>query len=300
MELWIPIAIAAAAFQNVRFMLQKVLSAGNLTATGATFSRFVYSAPLVWVLVLLYSNVSGIGLPSLPVTFWFYALFGGLAQVLATISVVALFKHRNFAVGITLKKTETVQSILVGFVVLGDRVSWAGFGAILIGLIGVLLLVDAPQAKGRLGQRLFNKASGLGLGAGLLFAFSAVGYRGASHVLPLDDTFLRAALTLACVTTSQALGMALWMRFRDAGQITKVLRIWKTAGLVGLTSMAGSLFWFIAFTLENTAYVKAVGQIELVFSFLASVLFFKEKVVPREIAGIVILSLAIVLLILVK
>ncbi|WP_375256379.1 EamA/RhaT family transporter, partial [Yoonia sp.] len=222
MELWIPIAIAAAAFQNVRFMLQKVLSAGNLTATGATFSRFVYSAPLVWVLVLLYSNVSGIGLPSLPVTFWFYALFGGLAQVLATISVVALFKHRNFAVGITLKKTETVQSVLVGFVVLGDRVSWAGFGAILIGLIGVLLLVDAPQAKGRLGQRLFNKASGLGLGAGLLFAFSAVGYRGASHALPLDDTFLRAALTLACVTTSQALGMALWMRFRDAGQITKV------------------------------------------------------------------------------
>ena len=300
MELWIPIAIAAAAFQNVRFMLQKVLSAGNLTATGATFSRFVYSAPLVWVLVLLYSNISGIGLPSLPVTFWFYALFGGLAQVLATISVVALFKHRNFAVGITLKKTETVQSVLVGFVVLGDRVSWAGFGAILIGLIGVLLLVDAPQAKGRLGQRLFNKASGLGLGAGLLFAFSAVGYRGASHALPLDDTFLRAALTLACVTTSQALGMALWMRFRDAGQITKVLRIWRTAGLVGLTSMAGSLFWFIAFTLENTAYVKAVGQIELVFSFLASVLFFKEKVVPREIAGIVILSLAIVLLILVK
>ncbi|MDG1431230.1 MAG: DMT family transporter [Paracoccaceae bacterium] len=300
MELWIPIAIAAAAFQNVRFMLQKVLSTVNLTATGATFSRFIYSAPLVWLLVLAYSNLSGISLPALSPKFWLFALCGGLAQVLATISVVALFKHRNFAVGITLKKTETVQSVLVGFVILGDQVSWAGFGAILIGLIGVLLLVDAPQSKGPMFQRVFNKAAGLGLGAGILFACSAVGYRGASHSLALDDTFLRAALTLACVTSAQAIGMAVWMRFRDKGQITKVLSVWRTAGLVGLTSMAGSLCWFIAFTLENAAYVKAVGQVELVFSFLASVLFFKEKVVLREVAGIAVLSLAIVVLILVK
>jgi len=300
MELWIPIAIAAAAFQNVRFMLQKVLSTGNLTATGATFSRFVYSAPLVWVLVWAYSKYSGIGVPDLPIRFWIFALCGGLAQVLATIFVVALFKHRNFAVGITLKKTETVQSVLVGFVILGDQVSWAGFGAILIGLVGVLLLVDTPQSEASFSKRIFNRAAGLGLGAGVLFAFSAVGYRGASHALALDDTFLRAAITLACVTTSQAVGMAVWMRFRDVGQITKVLRIWRTAVLVGVTSMAGSLCWFIAFTLENAAYVKAVGQIELVFSFLASVFFFKEKVVGREIAGILILSAAIGILIVVK
>ena len=64
--------------------------------------------------------------------------------------------------------------------------------------------------------------------------------------------------------------------------------------------MAGSLCWFIAFTLQNAAYVKAVGQIELVFSFLASTIFFKEKVSSREISGIVILCVAIVLLIFAK
>ena len=137
MEIWIPITIAAALFQNVRFMLQKVLSTDNLSATGATFSRFVYSAPLVWVLLLAFATAFNFKLPELSFVFWIFALSGGTAQVLATICVVALFKRRNFAVGITLKKTETLQAVLVGFVVLGDVVSWAGFGAIFIGLIAV-------------------------------------------------------------------------------------------------------------------------------------------------------------------
>lgn len=300
MELWILIAIAAAFFQNVRFMLQKVLSTGSLSATGATFSRFVYSAPLVWLLLFVYTVAVNVTLPKLSWAFWAYALAGGLAQVLATICVVALFKHRNFAVGITLKKTETLQAVMIGFLVLGDVISWAGFGAIFIGLVGVLLLADAPQAEGALLQRVFNRAAGLGLASGVLFACSGVAYRGASLELATDSALLRAMMTLACVTTSQAIGMAVWMRLREQGEITRVLQTWKTASLVGLTSMAGSLCWFIAFTLQNAAYVKAVGQIELVFSFLASTIFFKEKVSSREISGIVILCVAIVLLIFAK
>ena len=300
MELWILIAIAAAFFQNARFMLQKVLSTGSLSATGATFSRFVYSAPLVWMLLFVYTASVNVSLPKLSWAFWAYALGGGLAQVMATICVVALFKHRNFAVGITLKKTETLQAVMIGFLVLGDVISWAGFGAIFIGLVGVLLLADAPQAEGALLQRVFNRAAGLGLASGVLFACSGVAYRGASLELATDSALLRAMMTLACVTTSQAIGMAVWMRLREQGEITRVLQTWKTASLVGLTSMAGSLCWFIAFTLQNAAYVKAVGQIELVFSFLASTIFFKEKVSSREISGIVILCVAIVLLIFAK
>ena len=46
-ELWVVLSVAAAGFQTLRFMLQKVLSTALLTPTGATFARFVYSAPLV-------------------------------------------------------------------------------------------------------------------------------------------------------------------------------------------------------------------------------------------------------------
>ena len=46
MELWIIASVAAAAFQTVRFMLQKHLAQVSLSAAGATFARFVYSAPI--------------------------------------------------------------------------------------------------------------------------------------------------------------------------------------------------------------------------------------------------------------
>ena len=97
----------------------------------------------------------------------------------------------------------------------------------------------------------------------------------------------------------QTFGMALWLRIRDPGQITETLRNWRTASLVGLTSMAGSYCWFTAFTLQTAAYVYAVGQIEVVFSFLIGVLVFREKSSGREISGILLLILSILMLILV-
>ena len=67
---------------------------------------------------------------------------------------------------------------------------------------------------------------------------------------------------------------------------------------VGLTSLGGSFCWFLAFTLQNAAYVNALGQIEMVFSLLASVLFFREVITRRELLGMALLGLSILLLIL--
>ena len=58
MDVWIPITIAAAAAQTVRFMLQKHLKSTQLSTVGATFSRFVYSAPLIGVLIVIYARLS--------------------------------------------------------------------------------------------------------------------------------------------------------------------------------------------------------------------------------------------------
>ena len=85
---------------------------------------------------------------------------------------------------------------------------------------------------------------------------------------------------------------------RDRAEIVAVLAAWRVAALVGLTSMIGSFLWFTAFTLQNAAYVKAVGQIELVLSVLASVLFFHEKISARELGGIALLLVSILVLVL--
>ncbi|MFT6696007.1 MAG: putative membrane protein, partial [Paracoccaceae bacterium] len=123
MELWIPIAIFAAFAQNLRFMLQKHLKATRLSTGGATFSRFVFAAPLAVLLVAVLSISGFRELPELNLRFAGFAMIGGLGQIMATMFVVALFAERNFTVGITLKKTEVMQTAILSLIVLGEAVS---------------------------------------------------------------------------------------------------------------------------------------------------------------------------------
>ncbi|MEP1327234.1 DMT family transporter [Pseudophaeobacter sp.] len=293
---WIPVTLAAATFQTLRFMLQKVLSSVTLSPGGATFARFAYSAPFILSGLAIYLWQSGQSLPHLGSQFWIFGLIGSVSQILATVCVVSLFKQRNFAVGITFKKTEVIQTAIVGLVILGDGISAWGWVAILIGLCAVLVLSKPPEASGAWWTHLTNKASKLGLGAGVLFAFSAVSYRGASLQLGDLAPVFRAGVTLAAVVSLQTVLMLIWLALREKGEIMRVWQARRVAVWVGLTSLGGSFCWFWAFTLQNAAYVKALGQVELLLSVLASVLFFKEKISRREMAGMALLVLSILAL----
>lgn len=298
MSLWIYVTIAAATFQTVRFMLQKVLASVTLSPAGATFSRFVYSAPIILAGLAAYLAITGRALPVLTWPFWLFSIIGGLSQILATICVVALFKQRNFAVGITFKKTEVIQTAIVGLMVLGDQISTLGWVAIMLGLSAVFVLSKTPGSSGPWWQHLTNRAAKLGLGSGVLFAFSAVSYRGASLQLGDLEPAFRAAITLSVVVSLQTLMMFIWLGWRDRGEISRVWAARRVAIWVGLTSMGGSFCWFWAFSMQNAAYVKALGQVELILSILATVLFFKEKITTREVFGIVLLIASILALVL--
>ena len=298
-DLWILVTLAAAVFQTGRFMLQKYLATATLSAAGATFSRFLYSAPFILLGLVAYLALSASPLPALGPGFWAHGLVGGTAQILATVCVVLLFKQRNFAVGITFKKTEVILTVLVGWIILGEGVSATGFAAIALGVVGLLLLSGGAEAKGFHLRDLRNRAAGLGIASGALFAVSAVSYRGASLAVQTDLPVLRAGVTLAAVVTMQSLIMAVYLRLREPGQIRDVWRARRVAVWIGLTSMGGSLCWFIAFTLQNAAYVKALGQVELILSVAASTLFFREKISPREAAGMAVLIASILMLVMV-
>ena len=48
MELWIPLTIAAAFFQNIRSAMQKHLQ-GKLSTLGAAYVRFIYALPIALI-----------------------------------------------------------------------------------------------------------------------------------------------------------------------------------------------------------------------------------------------------------
>lgn len=298
MPLWIAATIFAAFMQNIRFALQRHLKVTTLSTGGATWARFAFAVPFVGLALLGYQDVSGQAWPVVGAGFWPYVVIGAVAQMTATACVVALFSRRNFYVGITLKKSEVILTALIGLVVLGEAVSNPVLIAIGVGFVGVLILSDPPKETGLpWTARIFNSASGFGLASGLLFGVSAVCYRGAILALDGGDAPLRAAMALLTATVVQTTTLGLWLAIRERGQITAVLREWRITSLTGLTSMLGSLGWFIAFALQTAAYVKALGQIELLFTFAFSALVLREKTSRNELIGIgfIIASLALIL-----
>lgn len=299
LELWVPITVAAAFLQNARSTVQRHLS-GRLSTTGATFTRFVYAFPLAGAYVLVLRHGIGLPLPAPSVPFAVYAALGGIAQIVATQLLLYSFRFRNFAVGTTYSKTETIQAALFGIVVLGDRLSVGAAAAILISLAGVVAISAARQAAGVRGLvlSLSEKPALIGLASGASFAISAVCYRAASLSLGGDGFLMQAAFTLACVTLLQTVLMAIYLRLREPGEMRAVFRAWRVASLAGLFGCGASACWFTAMTLQNVAYVRALGQIELVFTFVASYAMFKERSTRLEIVGILLVVSGILVLLL--
>ena len=71
------------------------------------------------------------------------------------------------------------------------------------------------------------------------------------------------------------------------------MKVWRQSSLVGLFSLIGSWCWFAAFSLQSAAYVFAVGQVELLFSLIIGVVWFRERLTARELAGMVLLTASI-------
>lgn len=295
MPVWIPITFAAAFAQNLRSLLQKKLRE-SLSVWGATAARFVFAAPLAVIVALAAWGAGGASLQSPGPAFLGLMVAGGLAQIIATGCMIHLFSFRNFAVGTAFTKTEALQTALFGLILLGETLNIYALAAIMAGLAGVLLISLPPESKG---TRL--KVDGriiYGLLSGGLFGLSAVCFRGASLTLGSGPAFVRASITLGCVLVFQALAIGMWLRFREPGELKRMFTAWRITGLVGLAGVSASLCWFTAMAMVNAALVRAVGQVEIIFTVATSWFFFRETISAREFTGLGILTLSIVALIL--
>jgi drug/metabolite transporter (DMT)-like permease len=299
MDAWIPITLAAAFLQNLRSALQKHLTA-RLSTTGATFARFAYAAPLAALYVAGLAVLGGYPVPEPNPAFTLYVLVGGTFQIFGTALLVHLFSFRNFAVGTTYSKTETVQTAIFGILILGDPLSLGAASAILISLFGVMTISVARTDLSffRLLTGWFEKPALIGIASGACFGISAVSYRGASLSLGGEGFLMQAAFTLLCVTSFQTVVMAAWMRLREPGQLTAVAKSWRVSVWVSLSGMLASACWFTAMTIQNAAYVRALGQVELLFTFAAAHLFFREHSNALELIGIGLVAGGILLLLL--
>jgi drug/metabolite transporter (DMT)-like permease len=290
--LWIPITIAAAAFQTARNAFQRSLT-GALSALGATYTRFLFGLPFALLYALVVFASTDQPAPAFDAAFLGWATLGGVSQILGTFFLLQLFQLRNFSTGIAFSKSEVLQVALFGLLVLGDAITPLAAAAIAVATTGLVLLADtgALGLRSALGS-LAARPALLGLGTGAAFAVAAVGFRAAS--LSLGLPFLAsAAATLATSLSVQSVLMTLYLRFREPGQIGSVLALWRRSLLPGFTGAAASACWFTAMTLEVAAYVRMLGLIEVLFGYGVAIFALRERPGRREQVGTALLVLAI-------
>lgn len=298
-SLWILLTVAAAFLQNVRSALQKHLKE-RLGTTGATFIRFGYGFPvaLAYLAILIFGFDYEVPQPN--VSFISFVAIGGLAQITATALLVTLFDARNFAVGTTYSKTETVQAAVFALVFLGESISLTAALGILVSLIGVIAISATKNPDGliSIAKNWTNHAALTGLASGALFGIAAISVRGGSLSLGGDGFLVQASFTLAVMLIYQTIIMASYMAIRNFSELWDVLRAWRVAMWVGASGAIASIGWFTAMTIQNAALVRALGQIELVFTIIVSVVVFREKIVRTELIGILLVVGGILILLL--
>jgi drug/metabolite transporter (DMT)-like permease len=299
MPIWVFISVAAALLQCWRTAMQQKLR-NLLSVNGAGFVGYLYGAPTALLLLVIAVAVTGNAIPAINPMFILWCVLSGLLQIVATNLLIMSFGYRNFAVGTAYSKTETVQTALLALFVLHEHprpLAWIGMG---IGLVGVMTLSLAGRGlKPRaLLAATVQPAALCGLGSGLMFAFTAVIIKLSNQSLIGPSLLVRALFTLVITNTLQIVMQVVFLYWREPAELRKAFTSWRSSMWVGTLSGCGSACWFTAFAIAEVARVRAVGQIEIVFTLLFSRFYLKEILKRADVAGLSLVVFGVLLVVL--
>ncbi len=279
--------------QAIRTAGQKQLS-GHLNAMATTGVRYIYALPFACLYLFFITQQRDVVLPVLNEQFLKYASIACFMQIIGTFCLVAAFKYRNFAVATSLAKTEAIQVAIVGALVFSAYLSPLGWLSVFVGVMGVLIV---SKVKFTFADVFQNPGAGFGLASGLALAITTLLIRESSLALN-TDLLVSAAVTLVFMITVQSFISIIYVWFQNKTQLTLMLKHWRLCLFVGITSVIGSIGWFTAASLQNAAYVKALGQIEIFITLFLTYRIFKERISRMEYLGMFLILASVIILLL--
>lgn len=279
-------------FQAWRTAVQQRVRA-ELSVNAAGLVRYLYGFPVGCLMLGLYLLVRQGAVPDHGAGFWINAAIGGFAQILGTTLLIMAFGFRNYVVGTAYAKTEAVQGAVLAMIMLGEHLSlltWTGIG---VGVAGVLVLSAGGQ---RLQLRQIVQPAALcGLGAGFLFAMTSVFIKRATLSVETSDKVLAALTTLVAVLALQTLMQGAYVVVREREQFARIFGSWRVSGQVGLLAAMGSACWFTGFATAPVALVRAVGQVEVIFTLGFGHFYLREPLARSEVLGLLTVGCGVVL-----
>lgn len=291
---WIPIVIWAAFAQTIRNATQRTLVA-SLGTLAATLVRFLYGLPfaVAWLLVVHPITGTAAGWPPFNPAYAGWLVLGAGAQLVATACLLMAMKQRNFIIGVTFSKTEVLQVGIFATVMLQELPTLLSGIAMVVATLGVVLL-SLPK-KAAPGAAAWNgNAAWFGLASGACFALSSVGYRGAALALGGTSPWIIGAWNVLLAQSMQTLVLGSWIALRQPGTMGAIARAWRPSLLAGMMGALASIGWLTATAMRPAVDVRTLGLVEVLFSYLVSRQFFKERMSHRELAGLMLVMVGVV------
>ena len=294
---WVLVTIFGAFFQNLRSSLQKKLNK-DISTIASTYVRFAFALPFAAILFFIFfRNLQIINTILIQPGFLFNVFLASIFQIIFTFTLLYLFNFSNFVVGTSLSKTEVIQVAFFEYLILNEKLNKLGISGIIISTLGVILL-SVKDLK-LFFNNLFSKTTIIGLVSGLFLALSVVYFRAAVLTLEnISSNFGKAISALFIGLFIQTFILTIYLIFFEKSEFKKLYHDKYECLLTGMAGLLASLSWFYAFTLIQSSFVRAVGQVELLFSYFSSRYMFKEKVRITEIIGIIIFVFGVTILLL--
>ncbi len=264
---------------------------GQLSLNAAGLVRYFYGLPVGIVLLAGYVATTGEGLPEIGRTFLPYALAAGFAQIIGTNLLLMAFGYRNYVAGTAFAKTEAIQGAVLAMILLGEHLTLLTWVGIAVGVAGVMV-VSAAGARFRFAD-LVQPAALCGLGAGFGFTMTSIFVKSATFDVATTDKVQAALLALVAVQAGQTVMQGGYVALRERAELPKVLATWRTSGQVGVLAALGSACWFTGFATAPVALVRAVGQIEVLFTLGFSRLYLREPMHRHDVIGLILIGIGV-------
>ena len=265
---WIIFTISGAFFQNLRSSLQKKLNK-DLSTVASTYVRFAFALPFaILIFFLNFGNFEIISKILKQTDFIYLTSIASIFQIIFTFTLLYLFNFSNFVVGTSLSKTEVVQVAIFEYFLLKDKLNVFGIFGIIIATVGVII-ISIKDLK-LFFSNFFSKTTFVGLLTGLFLGLSVVFFRAAA--LSLEDfssNFDKAIITLFFGLIIQTFLISVYLLVYERSEFRKFRNNKLESCLAGLTGFLATLSWFFAFTFIQASFVRALGQVEIFFSFVS-------------------------------
>ncbi len=227
---------------------------------------------------------------------WFWLFISGLVGlILGDLFLFQAFVEIGSRISLLIMSAAPPITALVGFLILGEKVSFLGLAGITITMVGISLVILSKNTEKKkvefnrpLKGIIFASLGAIGQALGLIFSKLGIG---SYNVLAATQIRLIAAfigLTFIITLKKQ------WSEIRESFNYKKALKEIAVGSVLG--PFLGITFSLLAVQYTATGIVSSISSVSPVIIIPFSIMVFKEKVLPKEIMGAFISIVGIIIL----